>query len=71
MLNSVLMKGSSVCPKVLKSFECFTDTVAPIGTTIRVEGVPNPTRSDIVAGHKLIRAKGKQRDPRIRYKFPL
>ena len=57
MQNSVLMESSNVCPNVLKSFS-FTDTVAPFGTTIRVEGVPTPTRSDIVAGDKPMSAKG-------------
>ena len=52
------MKGSNVCPKVLKSFKCFTDTVAPIETSIRVKGVTSPTRGDIEARDKPISAKG-------------
>ena len=44
--NSVLRKGSNVCPHALKSIKCFTDTVR------------NPTRGDIVARDKPVSAKG-------------
>ena len=52
------MKSSNVCPNVLISFKCFTDTLVPIETTIRVEGVSNSTRDDFVARDKPISAKG-------------
>ena len=52
MLNSVLMKGSNVCPNALKS------SVVPIETSISVKGVRNPTRGDIVARDKPVSAKG-------------
>ena len=42
---------------MLKSFKCFTDTVARIETSIRVNGVPNPTRGDIVPRDKPISDK--------------
>ena len=58
MLTSVLMKSSTVCSNVLKSFKCFTDTVVPVETSISVNVVPNPTRSDIVARDKPVSAKG-------------
>ena len=58
VLNCVLMKSSNVCPNVLKSFKCFTHTVAPLEKAIKVQSVSNPSRSGIVMREKPMSAKG-------------
>ena len=49
--NTMKLADANPCPDE-------TDTVVPVETSISVTVVPNPTRSDRVARHKHVSAKG-------------